>query len=404
VEFSLFSTPEIWSVSALTRYIRQTLESDYRLQELWVAGEVSNVSRPSSGHLYFTLKDDDTSLRCVMWRSRLEGQLRLPREGEALEVFGRISVYEAAGQYQLYAEQLRPAGEGARHLDFLRLKEKLEGEGLFDLARKQPIPEQPSVLGVVTSPTGAALQDVLHVLRRRYPLVEVLLAPSPVQGEDAPQGIVDALSLLARYDKTDVILLVRGGGSVEDLAAFNTESVVRAVSDCPIPIISGIGHETDLILTDFAADLRASTPTAAAELATPDQSILADEINVLRRQSIQSFGERVLGLRRTLSLLQTRLKSVSPFARILSDRQRLDDRMHRARTAIEHRLVLTRASTQSLDLALRAFSPDAVLQRGYALVTRTRDGKLVSSTAQVKPGEHIRIQISDGDLEAEIQE
>jgi exodeoxyribonuclease VII large subunit len=404
VEFSLFSTPEIWSLSDLTRYIRQTLESDYRLQELWVMGEVSNVSRPSSGHLYFTLKDDATSLRCVMWRSHVEAQLRLPRNGEALEVFGRISVYEAAGQYQLYAEQLRPAGEGARHLDFLRLKEKLEGEGLFDLARKQPIPEQPSVIGVVTSPTGAALQDVLHVLRRRYPLAKVLLAPTPVQGEEAPQEIAYALSLLAHHGESDVILLVRGGGSIEDLAAFNTESVVRAVADSPIPLISGVGHETDLILTDFAADVRAPTPSAAAELATPDQSVLADDLNMLRTHLMQSFTDRILGLRQVLTLLQTRLKSVSPFARILSDRQHLDDRMHRARTAMDHLLALTRASTQSLDLSLRAFSPDAVLQRGYALVTRTRDGRLVSSTADVNPGEHIRIRVSDGGLEAEIQE
>jgi exodeoxyribonuclease VII large subunit len=404
VDFSLFSTPEIWAVSDLTRYIRQTLESDYRLQELWVMGEVSNVSRPSSGHLYFTLKDDQTSLRCVMWRSHVDAQLRLPREGEALEVFGRISVYEAAGQYQLYAEQLRPAGEGARHLDFLRLKEKLEGEGLFDPARKQPIPEQPAIIGVVTSPTGAALHDVLHVLRRRYPLVKVLLAPTPVQGEEALQGIIHALSLLARHGESEVILLVRGGGSAEDMAVFNTEDVVRAVADSPIPIISGVGHETDLILTDFAADVRAPTPSAAAELATPDQSVLVDELNELRTQSIQSFAERVVGLRQALSVLQARLKSVSPLARILNDRQRLDDRMHRARTAMDYRMALTRASTQNLDLALRAFSPDAVLQRGYALVTRTHDGRLVSSTTQVQPGEHIRIRVSDGSLEAEVQE
>jgi exodeoxyribonuclease VII large subunit len=403
VESSIFSDPRIWGVSDLTRYIRQTLESDYRLQELWVSGEVSNVSRPSSGHLYFTLKDDQTALRCVMWRSQVEAQLRLPREGEALEVFGRISVYEAAGQYQLYAEQLRPAGEGARHLEFLRLKEKLEAEGLFDPDRKQPLPERPSIIGVVTSPTGAALQDVLQTLQRRYPVVRVLLAPTLVQGEDAPAGITTALSMLARHGEAQVILLVRGGGSAEDLAAFNDEQVVRAVADNPIPVISGVGHETDLILTDFAADLRAPTPSGAAELATPDRSILFDELTALKVRTRDLFSDQLINLGDALSRMQARLVAASPRSRILNDRQRLDDRVHRATTAMRHQLALTRASGQQLALALRAYSPDAVLQRGYALVTRNQDGKLVSSTSLVKGGDQINIRLQDGRFDAEVQ-
>jgi exodeoxyribonuclease VII large subunit len=402
VIFSPLSTPEIWSVGELTTYIRQALESDYRLQELWVSGEVSNVSRPASGHLYFTLQDEETALRCVMWRSHVEAQLRLPREGEALEVYGRISVYEAAGQYQLYAEQLRPAGEGVRHLDFLRLKEKLEKEGLFDPSRKQPLPERPAVIGVVTSPTGAALQDVLHVLQRRYPLAKVLLASTQVQGEDAPQGIVAGLSLLARHGEAEVILLVRGGGSVEDLAAFNTEIVVRAVADSPIPVISGVGHETDLILTDFAADVRAPTPSAAAEMATPDRESLLEDLAELRSQSTRSFSDHLAGLGQRLALLQARLAATSPHVRIINDRQRLDDRMHRARSAMDHRLALTRTSIQSLMLALRAFSPDSVLERGYALVTRQRDGSLVTSTEHVKHGEQIMVRVQDGTIDAEV--
>jgi exodeoxyribonuclease VII large subunit len=402
VDFSPFTPPEVWPVSDLTRYIRQTLESDYRLQQLWVTGEVSNLSRPGSGHLYFTLKDDRASLRCVMWRSQVEAQLRLPREGEALEVFGRISVYESAGQYQLYAEQLRPAGEGARHLDFLRLKEQLEKEGLFDPSHKRPLPERPRFIGVVTSPTGAALQDVLQVLRRRYPLAIVLLAPTPVQGEEAPPGIIDGLSLLARHGKSEVILLVRGGGSAEDLMAFNAEAVVRAVADTPVPIISGIGHETDLILTDFAADVRAPTPSAAAEVATPDRSILVEEIHDLRSRTAQSFAEHIAGLRQALSLVRARLAAFSPYGRIINDRQRLDDRMRRAQTALDHRLALKRAAMQRLELALRAFSPDAVLERGYALVTRTQDNRLVSSTKDVKPGEQIHVRLRDGSLKAKV--
>lgn len=404
MEFPLFSTPKIWTISDLTRYIRQTLENDYRLQDLWVSGEVSNLSRPSSGHLYFTLKDGETALRCVMWRSQAEAQVRLPREGEALEVYGRISVYEAAGQYQLYAEQLRPAGEGERHLDFLRLKEKLEKEGLFDPARKQPLPERPSTIGLVTSATGAALQDVLQVLRRRNPLVRVLLAPTVVQGEQAPQAIVAALDLHTRHGEAQVILLVRGGGSAEDLAAFNAEPVVRAIASAPIPIISGIGHETDLILADFAADVRAPSPSAAAELATTDRSVLVEELSRSRSDSITLFTDRIGQFRQSLAQLQARLALISPYARVINDRQQLDDRIRRAHNAMDHRLALTRTRVQSLALTLRAYSPDAILQRGYALVTRTKDGKLVSSTRFVKPGELIDLRLQDGSLSAKIQE
>jgi exodeoxyribonuclease VII large subunit len=404
VGFSLFQTPEIWSVSDLTRYIRQTLESDYRLRDVWVSGEASNVSRPSSGHLYFTLKDEATSLRCVMWRSEVEAQLRLPREGEALEVFGRISVYEAGGQYQLYAEQIHPAGEGLRHLEFVRLKEKLESEGLFDPARKQPLPERPRVIGVVTSPSGAALQDVLQVLRRRYPLVTILLAPTPVQGDEAPQGIIAALARLERHALANVILLVRGGGSAEDLAAFNDEGVVRAVAATSIPLVSGIGHATDLLLTDFAADVYAPTPTAAAELVTPDRAVLIEELKEHRARSIKAFAERLATLKQQRMILHARLVRVSPGARILSSRQQLDDQIHRASMGLRHHISLARASTESLALALRAFNPDAVLQRGYALVTRMRDEHLVASVGQVDPGESIRVRLKDGSFEATVRD
>jgi exodeoxyribonuclease VII large subunit len=337
-----------------------------------------------------------------MWRPQVEAQLRLPREGEALEIFGRISVYEAGGQYQLYAEQIRPAGEGARHLEFMRLKDKLESEGLFDPARKQPLPERPQVIGVVTSPSGAALRDVLHVLRRRYPLASVLLAATTVQGDDAPEGIIDALSLLERHAGADVILLVRGGGSSEDLAAFNDETVVRAVGATSIPLVSGIGHETDLILADFAADVRAATPSTAAELATPDKMSLLEDLDELRTLAIQSFTDRISILRHQLTAMQSRLVGVSPRARIDNHRQRLDDSMHRALAALRHNLALANASTQGLASALLAYSHDSVLQRGYALVNRARDGRLVSSTGQVSPGDHIHVRVKDGVFQADV--
>ena len=265
---SLFASVQ-WTVSALTKYIRDLLEGDGSLQDVWVQGEISNLSRPASGHLYFTLKDAGASLRCVMWRTDA-ARLKLPlQDGMAIETHGRIGVYEVGGQYQLYADQIRPVGEGVLYQEFLRLKAMLEAEGLFDGERKREIPAFPKRIGIVTSSTGAALRDMLTAVRRRLPLVEVILAPSPVQGEDAPPKLVEAIESLNQLKlKPDVILLARGGGSIEDLWAFNDERVVRAVASSEVPIICGVGHETDFTLCDFAADLRAPTPTAAAELAT----------------------------------------------------------------------------------------------------------------------------------------
>ncbi len=266
---ALFDASPRWTVSNLTRHLRQLLEGDPDLQGIWVEGEISNLSRPASGHIYFTLKDSAAALRCVMWKtdaSRLRVNLQ---EGMAIEAHGSLGIYEVAGQYQLYADILRPVGEGALFQEFLRLKALLEAEGLFDPARKRAIPSSPRRIGIVTSSTGAALRDILNTLRRRMPLAEVILAPTPVQGEEAPLKIVAALRSLNRVVKPDVILLARGGGSIEDLWAFNDERVVRAISRVPgAPVITGVGHETDFTLADFAADLRAPTPTAAAELAT----------------------------------------------------------------------------------------------------------------------------------------
>jgi exodeoxyribonuclease VII large subunit len=264
---SLFASVT-WTVSRLTQHIRMLLESDVALQDVWVQGEISNLGRPASGHIYFTLKDAGASLRGVMWKGDAR-RLTLPlQDGMEIEAHGRIGVYEPQGQYQFYADLIRPLGEGLLYQEFLRLKALLEAEGLFDSERKRPIPQLPRRIGIVTSATGAALRDMLNTLRRRLPLVEVLLAPSPVQGDEAPLKLVNALATLNLL-QPDVILLARGGGSIEDLWAFNDERVVRAVVASNTPVISGVGHETDFTLCDFAADLRAPTPTAAAELATP---------------------------------------------------------------------------------------------------------------------------------------
>ena len=401
---NLFSSRPIWTIGDLTRYIRQVLESDYRLQDMWVTGEVSNVSRPSSGHLYFTLRDDNASLRCVMWRPRVAHQTHFPRDGEMLEALGYISVYETGGQYQFYAESLRPAGEGARFAEFLELKARLEAEGLFDPERKQPLPEWPKTIGVVTSPTGAALRDVVNVLRRRFPLVTLLLSPTQVQGDDAPDGIVNALESLNQDGRSDVLLLIRGGGSMEDLWTFNHEDVVRAVAHSIVPVVTGIGHETDVILADFAADLRAPTPSAAAEVATPDRAILREDLAFERSDLNHLFREHLNLLRQSLEMWSTRLKLASPRAHIASKQQRLDEFTSRARTAIQHRMELSQVAITGLEKTLRAVGPNTVLARGYAVVTLAENGHVVRSVTQVSPGDPLQIQVQDGIFNAETQD
>ncbi len=338
-QMSLFQPPAL-SVTELTRHLRGLLESDALLQDVWVTGEVSNFSRPASGHLYFTIKDSGASLRCVMWRNTAMRQTFLPRDGDGIEAHGAVSIYEAGGQYQLYADLLRPAGEGALYREFLHLKAQLEAEGLFDPQRKRPIPLLPQCIGIVTSPTGAALRDMLNILLRRYPLARVVLAPTPVQGDEAPLSIIAALQNLNRAARPDVILVARGGGSIEDLWAFNHEGVARAIAASPAPVITGIGHETDFTIADFVADLRAPTPTAAAELATPDGSELRagvlDLVMRLDRTAAAGLDQR----RWALADAHNRLLLHSPLARLRSDRQRMDELLHRLATAAGHSLAL----------------------------------------------------------------
>ena len=387
--------PARWTVSELTRYIRSLFEEDAQLQDVWVQGEISNFSRPSSGHLYFTLKDSSSSLRCVMWRGQAARLQVLPRDGDAVEVHGSLNVYEAGGQYQLYADVLRPVGQGALYAEFLRRKAILEAEGLFDLERKRPLPRWPQIIGVVTSPTGAALRDILNTLRRRYPIARVVIAPTSVQGDEAPSGIVQALQSLSVRVPADVILLARGGGSIEDLWAFNDERVVRAIAASPIPVICGVGHETDFTLADFVADLRAPTPTAAAELATPNRTDLIASLSELQSQLQRNLLAILSDRRWEISHARAQLGTVSPQGRVRSDRQRIDSLALRTNRAALHGLQMRRAHTDSLVQRLAALHPLAVLQRGYAVVTRS-DGQVVRKTAQVKPGDLLRVQVSDG--------
>lgn len=399
---SLLQT-QSWSVAEVTRYLKDLLESDHNLADLWVQGEVSNFSQPRSGHLYFTIKDGSAALKCVMWRSMAERQRYLPRDGEAIEVHGSISVYEAGGQYQLYADTIRPVGEGALYQEFLRLKTQLEAEGLFDVERKRPIPPWPHRIGIVSSPTGAALRDMLNTLMRRYPLVEVILAPTAVQGEAAPTGIVSAIRSLNLTASPDVILVARGGGSIEDLWAFNDERVARAIAASEAAVISGVGHETDFTIADFVADLRAPTPTAAAELATPNRVDLMVALNDQNQRLVRATLGQTAALRWQLNELQNRLQRQTPVTRIQNDRQRLDELAHRSELALGNQMKLHTSQLMGLQRRLEALSPLAILNRGYAVVSQS-DGSLVRSTAQVKAGDHLRVRVSDGEFSTQVTE
>ena len=399
---SLFPSPR-WTVSTLTAYLRELLETDEMLRDTSVRGEISNLSRPRSGHIYFTLKDGGASLKSVMWRTKAARLSLDLRDGMEVEARGHISIYDVGGQYQLYADEILPIGEGVLYQEFLRLKAMLESEGLFDSEHKKDVPDLPKKIGIVTSATGAALRDMLNTLRRRMPLAEVILAPTPVQGDAAPPKIVDALDELLRVaPDLDVILLGRGGGSIEDLWAFNDEFVVRMVAASPVPIISGVGHETDFTLTDFASDLRAATPTAAAELATP---ITINELygavgyyaEQLKAEMTATLDRNFVGV----DDLYARLGYASPLRRIQREQQSVDGQILRLNAAQAQRQSLMREKLKGQMRRLAALNPQAVLARGYAIVTK-ENGKILGSVDDVKAGDELNIRVKDGEFGAKI--
>ena len=401
-QFSFFKPKNILSVSQLTSYLRQVLESDEILQDLWVTGEISNLSKPASGHLYFTLKDNDSAVRCVMWRFAASRLSFAPRDGNAVEAHGSMSIYEVSGQVQLYVDTLTPAGEGALYQEYLRLKAKLEAEGLFDPETKRPLPPLPKRIGIVTSPTGAALQDMLDTIRRRFPIAEVILAPTTVQGLDAPSNIVASLERLNREVHPDVVLIGRGGGSIEDLWAFNDEAVARAVAASTTPIVSGVGHETDFTLTDFAADLRAPTPTAAAEVATPDKLDLLAQVGDLANQHTAIFQALLSDLRWKVTQLQSNLVQLSPKHTIDTYHQRLDEITNRINRAAIYKLEKDQLKLENLQQSLRSLNPIAVLNRGYAIVTKKADQTVIKNAEQVTIHDDVHIRVSQGSLDARV--
>ncbi len=393
---TLFSSIHL-TVSQLTFHIRKQLENDPTLQDVWVEGEISNLSRPASGHVYFTLKDKNASLRCMMWKpdaARLRVNLQ---DGMAIEAHGRITVYEPQGTYQLAVNLIQPKGEGALYQEFLRLKAMLESEGLFAPERKRPIHQLPNKIGIVTSQTGAALRDMLNTLRRRLPLAQVILAPSPVQGVEAPPALIKGIQLL-NYQLPDVIIIARGGGSIEDLWAFNDERVVRAVAESKAPVICGVGHETDFTLCDFAADLRAPTPTAAAELATPITILDLSRDLLSARTRLSSLTLNLLAEQKAvISSFISRLKYISPERRIQSAYQHLDELSRRAFSALTHGIQIQISNVNGISKRLLSLNPKGILSRGYAIITRKDDDTVVSKVSQAFG--KMKVRVSDGEFE-----
>lgn len=391
-----------YTVSQLMARIRTTVEADPRLLDVWVEGEVSNFRQVASGHCYFTLKDAGAELRCVMWRDRVRGLRALPANGDSVLAHGRVGVYEQRGDLQLYVDALEPLGLGWLYQEYERLKARLEAEGLFAPERKRPIPRFPRRIGVVTSPDAAALRDILNILSRRYPLAEVILAPTRVQGEEAPPQMIAALRALNDRRDIDVILLARGGGSLEELWAFNDEQVARAVAASRIPVICGVGHETDFSLADFAADRRAPTPSAAAELATPDRAELAQQVRALRARLARALEVDLARRRERLQEQARLLHRLSPALRLSQARQRLDDLTERAGRAIRHRVAVSKERLAGLTGRLEGVSPLATLERGYAIVRRAADGLIVRSPPQVAGGDILRVRVRDGEFGAKV--
>lgn len=395
--------PKIFTVGQINRYIRNLLENDFILSSLLVKGEISNFKAHSSGHLYFTLKDASGALSCVMLRQDAAGLPFEPENGMQVVVYGHVSLYEKTGQYQLYAEFLEPLGIGTLQVAFEQLKEKLAAEGLFDGDFKREIPKNPSCIAVITSPTGAAVRDILQIVKRRDPNVKVAIFPTLVQGEQAAADIVRSLKLVNEWGKADVIILGRGGGSMEDLWCFNDENVARAVFASEIPVISAVGHETDFTITDFVADMRAPTPSAAAELATTPLSERREAFHRLELRLERDVSALLTSCRRRLDLLKSRPVMERPLERIYRTMMDVEETQQRLDKEMTNRLMQRAERWQYLTNRLEAASPLAVMSRGYVMAVAS-SGKLLTSVKQAEVGDRVTLHLQDGKIETNIQE
>ncbi|MFO0795049.1 MAG: exodeoxyribonuclease VII large subunit [Candidatus Brocadiaceae bacterium] len=388
------SRNKILTISELTRRIRSSLEQEFF--NIWVVGEISNLKKPTSGHMYMTLKDNDAQLQAVMFKSIANTVKFELKDGMEVLAFGSVTVYEARGQYQLIIENIEPRGIGTLQLAFLQLKERLEKEGLFDPAHKKPLPLLPKKIALVTSVTGAAIKDILNVIQRRFARVEILIYPVKVQGEGAAQEIAQAISDLNRIPDIDVMIVGRGGGSLEDLWAFNEEIVARSIYASKIPVISAVGHEIDVTIADFVADKRALTPTEAGELVVPRYDQLKDSLEKIKTRLMQALYNKILVVRSRLQGMRNGLSSKRLLDRILRLQQRLDEIIQRFVMVSKHTLELKRERLTGLANRLNSVSPLKVLKRGYSVTTLEKNNKPVKSIDELTIGTHIITRFSYG--------
>lgn len=391
------NTPHIISVSELNRLAKEVLEQSFPL--FWVSGEISNFTRAASGHWYFSLKDQSAQVSCVMFRGRNSYLDWIPKEGDKVEARALVTLYEARGSFQLTIEFLQRAGAGALFEAFEKLKAKLQQEGLFDPAFKQAIPAHPKQIGIVTSPDAAALHDVLTTLRRRMPNIPVVIYPTPVQGKGAATQIASAINLANQRNECDVLIICRGGGSMEDLWQFNEEVVARAIANCKIPTISGVGHETDFTICDFVADVRAPTPTAAAELASPSREALLNKLKQLSEQLKRNSLYLVQQREQLLDYLARRL--VSPTQQVALQTNQLAQLRYRLGLNIQQQLQRQQRNLTQLAQNLHHLNPQAVLSRGYAFA-QNKQGEIISNSQQIKAGDDISLTFDVGSAEATI--
>ena len=393
----------ILNVSELTAYIKDIFDSDPILSEIWVRGEISNFVRSSAGHIYFSLKAGHAQMKCVLFQRNARLLSFIPGSGDAVVVHGNVSVYEANGQYQFYVDLIQPEGTGILQLQFEELRHHLESEGLFDISRKRPLPAYPRFIGVVTSPTGAVWHDIQTVLRRRYPLVRLILAPTLVQGEEAPAAVIRAITRLHDDGRSDVIVIARGGGSSEDLWCFNDERVARAVFASPIPVVSALGHETDVTICDLVADVRAPTPSAAAEMIAPHVRELQTALfDLLRRAETAALGATQIS-RSRLEVILPQLQRTSPEQVIREKRLRVD-----ARAVIMHRYLYDRITRErnrieELKRQLTLLNPVQTMERGYAMVVDGRSGGRIRAASGLNVGQGVLLRFHDGVAAATVE-
>ena len=391
----------VLTISQLNMYVKSLLDGDSSLNRVFVSGEISNFTNHyRSGHLYLSLKDEKCVIKAVMFSSYASRLRFEPKDGMKVLVRGRVSLYEQSGQYQLYIEDMQPDGLGALNLAYEQLKEKLAAEGLFDTNKKQPLPEFPNKVGVITSPTGAVIHDILNVSLRRNPDAHILLCPVRVQGIGADEEVVEAIHLLERLEHVSVIIVARGGGSMEDLWTFNEERVVRAVAMCKKPIVSAVGHETDVTLCDLAADLRAPTPSAAAECVVPVRDEMLNKIEIMRRQMQESARNAVAERQNALKLAQIKLSANHPSLTIRRQEERLAQRMDALLRAAERQIQNRQTRLETQTAALELLSPYAALKRGYAIVQNA--GRAISKAGGLCVGDEVTVRFADGVIHAEV--